>query len=328
MSNFFFSPYGVLPGEYKDKGLDDKAVMKDWRPNDPEDQRIATFQAWQSNLLHQISEYIWPTYVPRTDTWSGSAVNTAKDLTEFELEVMILEFLTARKTLDDFPNSTLAVPNIESHLMHYKYEDQDAPGVNFRQYDRTLGSREEELLLFQMLSAVTSNSLGVGQKIAGHFWFKSELQRPRPLHAALRLNLETDFVSELSSRGQHPSIVSGHCLQGIMMCCSVLENWLQNSSAVDPNRLDSLAQYMVDIGDRRVFAGVHYPSDSIASWGVALSLIPEVFADPVFVTEFVRDAIFSKSLVYSVVKKHYLSEPRAQGAVEFMNLYGLLKVNA
>lgn len=326
MTNFFFSPYGVLPGEYKDKGLNDETVMKHWRPADTEADRITSFQSWQQSLLDQIAQKIWPIYDPRTDSWMGSAVQTATALTGFELQVMIQEFITPNRTLDAHPNSALSNQKIENHLAHYQYEDEKAPGYNFRQYDRTLNDSEEKLLLHQMLSAVTSNSLGVGEKIAGHFWFKSQLQRPRPLHAALRLNLEENFVSELSSRGQHPSIVSGHCLQGIMMCCSVLENWRLNDPNLDTNRVESLAQYMVDVGDRRVFAGVHYPSDNIASWAVALSLIPEVFDEANEIADFVRNAIVEKSIVFEVIARNYFGEPRASSAIELLSMYGLAKV--
>lgn len=322
MTNFFFSPYGVLPGEFKDRGLDDKAVMKAWRPNDLD--RITSFQKWQQDRLAEIAEYIWPKYEPTNDSWSGAAVGTAKALTELELEVMIAEFMKPNSVLEEHPVSPLAVPLIENQRQHYKYEDSEAPGFNFRQYDRTLDNHEEEAFLHLMLAAVTNKKLGIGEKIAGHFWFKSQLQRPRPLHAALRLDLETDFSSELSERGQHPSIVSGHCLQGIMMCCNVLEFWLANDPNVDPLRKESLAQYMVDIGDRRVFAGVHYPSDNIASWGTALSLIPEVFANPHTILDFVRHAIMQKSRVYQVIIQYYAHDNRATSAMQYLSNYNLI----
>lgn len=322
MTNFFFSPYGVLPGEYKDKGIDDKAVMKAWRPNDPN--RLASFQKWQRDRLAEVADYIWPKYDPSTDSWSGAAVGTAKALTELELEVMIRKFMKPDNVLEEHPVSPLAVPLIENQKKHYEYEDKEAPGSNFRQYDRTLENREEEIFRHLMLAAVTNKKLGIGEKIAGHFWFKSQLQRPRPLHAALRLDLEADFFSELSDRGQHPSIVSGHCLQGIMMCCNVLEYWLVNEPNMDPRRKESLAQYMVDIGDRRVFAGVHYPSDNIASWGTALSLIPEVFSDSGTILDFVRQAIFQKSRVYQVIMHNYVHDNRAASAMQYLSNYELI----
>lgn len=323
MGEFMFSPYGVLPGEYKDKGLDDEAVMKHWKPKAPQPERVTSFQKWQRAILEQIAEFIWPVYDPKTDTWHGAAKQTAKCLTELELQSMIQEFIVKHRILESYPAPNLAVPLIENHLAHYRYEDEEVPGFNFRQYDRTLGNREEEIVLYKMLSAVTNSSLGVGEKISGHFWFKSQLQRPRPLNAAMILNLEKDFESELSLRGQHPSIVSGHCLQGIMMCCSVLEYWSTNGPRLDSDRLESLAQYMVDVGDRRVFAGVHYPSDNVASWAAALSLIPEVFDGSNKLYDFVRRAIIDKSLVYKLIEETYWPDKNALGVVKMMSIYGL-----
>jgi len=75
--------------------------------------------------------------------------------------------------------------------------------------------------------------------------------------------------------GTHPSLISGHSIQGILLSRMVLEFWLQNNEIekFDKNdiQIKSLAQYAVNFGDRRVFAGVHYPSDNNASWFVALS---------------------------------------------------------
>lgn len=323
MKNFFYSPYGVLPGEYKEKGDDRKVVMNDWRPDLKLEDRIATFNAWRQDRLAEYTETIWPAFDPASDTWSGGAMQIAKGLTAFEVDVMIREYLGDPKTLNEVPRSALEVPNMPDHHHHYVDEDTEAPGFNYRHYDRTLGSREEELFLYRMRTAITTKA-GVGDKAAGHFWFKAKMQRPRPLHAALRLNLEKHFESELSERGQHPSIVSGHCFQGIMMCCAVLEEWLDAKAGLDPRRKDSLAQYMVDMGDRRVFAGVHYPSDNIASWALSLALIPEVFKDPATISAFVIDAVMTKSAVYKTIVASYTSEASAAPAMGLLAKYNLV----
>jgi hypothetical protein len=91
-----------------------------------------------------------------------------------------------------------------------------------------------------------------------------------------------------------------------------------------PAREASLAQYMVDIGDRRVFAGVHYPSDNIASWIMALSLMPEVYADPVRIEGFVRKAIFERSRVFQMISAAYFTDPRASSVANLLALYKLI----
>jgi hypothetical protein len=61
-----------------------------------------------------------------------------------------------------------------------------------------------------------------------------------------------------------------------------------------------LGQFGVDIGDRRVFAGVHYPSDNMASWIMALRLVKEEVPDQ-RVFRFLANAITTRSLVYQML---------------------------
>lgn len=65
-------------------------------------------------------------------------------------------------------------------------------------------------------------------------------------------------------------------------------------------QIEALEQFGVDIGDRRVFAGVHYPSDNLSSWILALRLGREVFADP-RVWLFLAEAIQKRSAVYQTL---------------------------
>ncbi len=70
----------------------------------------------------------------------------------------------------------------------------------------------------------------------------------------------------------------------------------------------ALQQFAVDIGDRRVFAGVHYPSDNISSWYAALRIIPHIF-DGQSAATFLWTAITTKSLVYGALLEHIAAHP-------------------
>ena len=327
MNGLPFLPYGVIPGEYKSKGLDTNIVMKAWRPALPESDRVATFNAWRKEKLLEFVEHLWPQFDFQRRVWVGPSTTFARDLTELEIDVMIDAFMGSDHILQTHPSSALASPDIENHLAHYEYEDQKPhpPGVNYRQYDRTLSTIEEEVFLDVMLKAISAGT-NIGEKSAGHFWFKNNMQRPRPFHAAMVFRREASFVSELTERGQHPSIVSGHCFQGIMMACAVLEKWRATNPNLSQDRVDSLAQYMVDFGDRRVFAGVHYPTDNIASWVLALSLIPEVFDDHQPILDFVRKAVSDRSMVFQTVRNRF-TRPDVQGVtktvISLLDRYGL-----
>ncbi|MEM9734930.1 MAG: phosphatase PAP2 family protein [Pseudomonadota bacterium] len=309
MTDFPFLPYGVMPGEFKKKGLDDQIVMVDWRPSLPQDERLKTFNTWKQDRLKEFGAHIWPQYDFKTRKFVGSARNFAKDLTFFEVGAMIDAFMPPNNILETKPTSPLAVTDIKMHLYHYEIEDQNPnpPGASYRLYDRTLTIQEEETLVAVMIDAI-SNGDTIGKKAAGHFFFKDQMQRPRPLHAAMLAKREASFVSELSERGQHPSIVSGHCFQGVMMACAVLEHWIATNPNLSQERIASLAQYMVDVGDRRVFAGVHYPSDNIASWSLAMALIPEVFDDHETIVRFLRYAVMEKSTVFQLIRDTFLDQ--------------------
>jgi hypothetical protein len=71
-------------------------------------------------------------------------------------------------------------------------------------------------------------------------------------------------------------MISGHCLEGCLAGA-----WLAWCLQFDSQGLDhldwrrvhkALQQWSVDIGDRRVMAQVHYPSDNIGSWWVGAQL--------------------------------------------------------
>ena len=66
--------------------------------------------------------------------------------------------------------------------------------------------------------------------------------------------------------------------------------------------MPALLQLAVDIGDRRVFAGIHYPSDAIASWIVVKTLADHVFRNSE-VKGLLLEAIKTRSEVYAKLSK-------------------------
>jgi hypothetical protein len=58
----------------------------------------------------------------------------------------------------------------------------------------------------------------------------------------------------------------------------------------------------VDFGDRRVLAGVHYPSDNVGSWITAMLICEHVCADGGRLgREFLWRSISTKSMVYAAI---------------------------
>jgi hypothetical protein len=77
-----------------------------------------------------------------------------------------------------------------------------------------------------------------------------------------------------------PSMCSGHCLQGVLEVGGALERLLDDHIPLNLDKLLAICQWAVDIGDRRVMAGVHYPSDNICSWLLFLRMADFVFHRP------------------------------------------------
>ena len=69
-------------------------------------------------------------------------------------------------------------------------------------------------------------------------------------------------------------------MQGLFAALS-LHIMLRGEKRIYPSAVQAaLQQYAIDFGDRRVMAGVHYPSDSMITWLICDELIPKVFAQP------------------------------------------------
>jgi hypothetical protein len=145
--------------------------------------------------------------------------------------------------------------------------------------------------------AIRKSVVGFGP---GPLRFKELFQRPRPYQAAYLLNRPYSF--ELARSSMTPSMLSGHGLTGVVgRCGGYMTSRLRHQLEDVGGAVAEFQQYAVDIGDRRVFAGVHYPSDSIGSWFVSLRLCDHMFGEAGDVAKgFMREAI-SKSAVFIAI---------------------------
>jgi hypothetical protein len=91
---------------------------------------------------------------------------------------------------------------------------------------------------------------------------KSRFQRPRP-HQAMTDFSRPFYVYDTES-GQHPSFPAGHTLQSALWTATLLfESDLAPSWT---SHQKDLVSWAAGVSDRRVYAGLHYPSDTIAGW--------------------------------------------------------------
>jgi hypothetical protein len=70
-----------------------------------------------------------------------------------------------------------------------------------------------------------------------------------------------------------------------------------------------MQQYTADIGDRRVFAGVHYPSDNISSWFCALRMCDNMYSEVGEVAKVFMRGALAKSAVFAAIVDDIRKDP-------------------
>jgi hypothetical protein len=269
--------------------LQSNIVPIDWTPSDGAQATLEKWETWRADLVIGIDSMLWPVY-NKTGT-SGSVLPVAQLLDAdfrllFDLHQNIARPIKAR------------YPATVTHNDLFKEEDDPsvAFGSGYDRYDPTLPAH----CLSDLPTVLIA---GMAHKVATlDLQLKQFFQRPRPYQVALLQN-RSNFGYLWARTGNTPSLVSGHCLQVSVAGCTAYVAYAQE---LEERSIDILKQYTVDVGDRRVFAGIHYPSDSLASWYVALNLVPLVFdgEDAAAARHFLWSSISTKSAVFAAVRAH------------------------
>lgn len=318
-------PYGYLSEEYKAALSSEK--MEDWQGTQEE------YDALINELKSEIAESVWPAWDRTSQTWLGSASSFADVATKQELEIMIDEFQNP-DTLQTSPNLHPSVPTERRRLhdWHFRTEDGLRLGHETRivpppaeyEVEATENYGANFAFYYPQQDPISFSALFLGdahKKIHGLFDFKPHFARPRPHQAAMIFGLE-NFRCHIARTGihtgTHPSIMSGHCVQGLLLTCHVLEKWL-DTNGVGEEQLDAMAQYAADFGDRRVLAGVHYPTDNIASWVIAIRFIPRTFRHVDKILEFAQTVITEKSLVYKIIQNRFRKHESLRNSLDWLN---------
>ncbi len=166
-------------------------------------------------------------------------------------------------------------------------------------YDNSLKPKKVKALFRRMFQ----------YKYEGLYQTKLYFRRPRPQQAAFQMGISHFKHHQCLwsvHTGIHPALVSGHCIQGLLLACCLVEDTLEKYGYISEELSEKYAQYAVDVGDRRVFAGVHYMTDNIASWITVLRVIPWVFPENSrLLLDFVVRAIRGNSTNYQLAKQHF-----------------------
>jgi hypothetical protein len=253
------------------------------------------WQRWRDSLIQDIDSLLWPTYDPAQGTW-----RRPPDSSLMDADFQLLESLKGQ--LDEPIRGRAAVET--KHRVFFDEEDDDYLlfGHKYDRYDPGLPPH-----LRDALTTILWN--GYDRKLGSlHLQLKQVFQRPRPYQVAFIQNRSFEHLR--SRLAATPSLVSGHCLQG---CMAGVSAFVLFGASIDFASVEVLGQFTVDIGDRRVFAGVHYPSDNLSSWYTALKLLPHVVDNSVLCSAraFLWNAISSQSIVYQAIRAHIEADPKS-----------------
>jgi hypothetical protein len=273
--------------------IDASTVPIDWTPEDHSEPTLSKWKEWVKKIVMTVSTTLWPIYEPGSATWDASLSKLLD--TDFNL-------------LDDLhDNFGLPIdgmyPTTVLHSDFFTEEDNGEIdfGTDYERYDPTLLPHAIQCLPIILMA-------GIADKVGTlDLQLKQFFQRPRA-HQVAFLQQRTNYNYRWAYTANTPSLVSGHCLQASLAGCTAfaaLGKDMSNES------IAVLSQFTMDIGDRRVFAGVHYPSDNLASWYVALNLLPRVFdKDTAQRTKvFLVMAIATKSHVFDAIRNNLTTDP-------------------
>jgi hypothetical protein len=280
-------PWGRMD-EKLESLLGQAVVPIDWSPPDGSPVTMTKWKQWRAELITGIDTMLWPAYEKTGASWSSPAVAKLLDA-DFKL-------------LSDL-HENLGLPiksRYPTKVVHNDLflEEDDASiefGSHYERYDPKLPPH----CLKDFTNALIA---GMADKVGTlDLQLKQVFQRPRAYQVAFLQN-RTNFSYRWARTGGTPSLVSGHSLQASIAGCTAYAAF---AAEMTDRSMELLGRFTVDVGDRRVFAGVHYPSDNLASWYVALKLVPCVFDGEraAAVRHFLWSAI-SKGLVFLAVSAY------------------------
>ena len=286
-------PWGQMDGTLEESRTD-AVIPIDWKPADGSPPTRRQWDKFIVELTTCIGSTLWPPYTPGdTSAWSTPAV--AK-LFEADFKLLHdLRFNLGMPIKSYYPTKFV-------HHDFFKEEDDAAIefGTGYERYDPTLAPTV-------LKSFTTVLIAGMADKVGTlDLQLKYVFQRPRAHQVAVIQN-RSDFEYLQGRTANTPSLVGGHCLQSTIAGCTAYVAFIEDLDKGHPRSVRTLEHFTVDVGDRRVFAGLHYPSDNLSSWYTALTLVPRVFPklrDRVLAKEFLWEAISRRSEVFKAIKAY------------------------
>jgi hypothetical protein len=261
--------------------------------------RAGTAAEWAELLgeeVNEVAKFLWPRYDVEGG-WQGAAAKHMITLSEADLDLMA----TLRPRLQEQPvvqhkpgDDKKDKPVKATHRALFELEDESVPGgqlyptLDLYLPDPPQWSAED---LIAVKAAIKKMSVDFGP---APLRYKELFQRPRPYQTAFMLGRVFNY--EFGRSAVSPALVSGHSMQGLVRHAAAYvahKRTLERS----PGAMAGFLQHAVDYGDRRVYAGVHFPSDNIASWFCSLRLCSHIYGYAgVYAKDFMWQAIQRSAL--------------------------------
>ncbi len=259
-----FPPYGPLSADLA-WAVQRQRVGTPFLLKSGEQATAQQFAAFLDAVSAEYAQVLWPRW--EAGGWVGAAAAGVLDLTLADLD-LYAGSLKGKLVAAVGADALSAI----THKKLFVFDDQMPADKMFASLDPYLATMEAEPLAALKASMTKALRSVLG---APPLRLKVAHQRPRPYQASFILG-RTDFGFEEAKSSMTPALPSGHALQGLFAACG---GYLDQRAELEKvaGAIPALQQYGVDMGDRRTFAGVHYPSDNLASWYLALRLCDHCF---------------------------------------------------
>ncbi len=292
-------PYGRMIEEWESQIEGDGSAPKAWHSD-------IKWIEWRDSVIKLLGIVLWPTYDQATHKWVGPAQKFMWDLTRVDFELL----RDLRPTL----KGPLELANEKTtHYEMFRLEDEEdaedkvtgqrvdrSVDVTLRRYLTSLADkRRVDDLVGGYVLGLHSKSGNVDLEMKRFF------QRPRAYQMAVLMG-ETWFTHQHAKSAVTPAMISGHCFE--MAMGGIAAFYRAREIGCSSAAIDALARHTIDVGDRRVLAGVHYPSDNISSWITALLIAPLVCSNQDGAT-WLWKAVQKHSSVYAAIKLKVEADP-------------------
>lgn len=309
-SKYQTPPYGLMAVD-----LNGVTLTKPPKFNQPTASETApvTYEDWFGKTLALLQKSVWPVWDQAKSRWNDGDPNHSAEQVEEIIQARTVEDLRIGLGLQGLfaqvPTPPYPLLGIRPHRQFFLREDEKSHELKFptmQYYDRNLRPELASGIETRFFGGMTTRAGSVALQ------FKHRMQRPRAFQMAFLLEGEASkFAYHQANTAHSPAIISGHGLQGLMGGVSAVEALLSSNYPDVDEYLPAVWQFAVDMGDRRAMAGVHYPSDNLASWVVALRLTPYVtvkeHADQIL--RQLSAAITTQSAVYAALKAAITGNP-------------------